>query len=291
MTWNQDVLGLQLFHVSPDCLKVVGRDGIINAVNEAGGRLMDITEQSQMVGLSWPSLWLEAAREKVEQALALANEGHVGRLTDRCSTFKGTVKWWDVVVSPVRDAAGHVVCLLVVSRDITLQKQFEQRLLNSEQRFRALADNIAQFAWMADSDGNILWYNQRWFQYTGTTMDEVAGWGWQKVLHPTHLERVVARFKRCLESGEAWEDTFPLRGTDGSFRWFLSRAMPIRNDRDHIVLWCGTNSDVTEEHSTADRLRQKARLIELSHETMAAPSTGEGTARRGLRGAGLSSPF
>lgn len=268
MSWSKDAIGLHLFEVSPDCLKIVGLDGVIRSINEAGRHLMEMGSANALIGTEWASLWPETARDKVRQAVALASDGHVGRFSERCPTSKGTMKWWDVVVSPVRDAAASIACLLVISREITQQKQVEQRLLNSEQRFRALADNIAQFAWMSDSDGNIFWYNQRWFQYTGTTMDEVAGWGWERVHHPDHLERVVARFKRCLESGEPWEDTFPIRGADGTFRWFLSRAMPIRNDQNRIVLWCGTNTDVTEQRSTADRLRQKARIIELSHEAI-----------------------
>lgn len=266
--WPKDVAGLQLFEVSPDCLKIVDLGGTIRSVNAAGGRLLELDDASSLVGKEWTSLWPAASHDKVAQAMALARDGLIGRFSERCPTSKGTMKWWDVVVGPIRDTAGEIVCLVAMSRDITLQKQFEQRLSNSEQRFRALADNIAQFAWMADNDGNIFWYNQRWFQYTGTTMDEVAGWGWQKVLHPDHLERVVARFKRCLESGEPWEDTFPIRGADGTVRWFLSRAMPIPNEHGRTVLWCGTNTDVTEQRSTADRLRQKARIIELSHEAI-----------------------
>ncbi|MEG4349702.1 PAS domain S-box protein [Microcoleus sp. LAD1_D3] len=119
-------------------------------------------------------------------------------------------------------------------------------LHESEARFRALADNIAQLAWMTDATGGIFWYNQRWFDYTGTTLEEMQGWGWQKVHHPEHLDRVVEKFRRCIETGELWEDTFPLRGKDGSYRWFLSRAVAIRDDRGKVLRWCGTNTDITD---------------------------------------------
>lgn len=263
-------LSAQLFDVSPDCLKILDVDGNIGSINRAARRLLELDDASAaaLIGRQWLSVWPEHARVKASKALELARDGHVGRFSDRSLTFKGALKWWDVVVSPIPSATSKVSAILVVSRDVTLQKQVEQRLTNSEQRFRALADNIAQFAWMSDADGNIFWYNQRWFQYTGTTIDEVGGWGWEKVQHPDHLERVVTRFKRSLATGELWEDTFPIRGADGSYRWFLSRAMPIRNERDRIVLWCGTNTDVTEQRSISDRLKQKARIIELSHEAI-----------------------
>src|SRR5262249_15051255 len=88
----------------------------------------------------------------------------------------------------------------------------ENALRESETRFQELADNISQFAWTADSAGWIYWYNKRWHDYTGTTLEEMQGWGWQKVHHPDHVERVVRRIRQSFENGTSWEDTFPLRG-------------------------------------------------------------------------------
>ncbi|MEG4805032.1 PAS domain S-box protein [Microcoleus sp. ARI1-B5] len=131
-----------------------------------------------------------------------------------------------------------------------------QHLHESEDRFRALADNIAQLAWMTDVSGWIFWYNQRWFDYTGTTLEQMQGWGWQQVHDPEHVDRVVAKFRGCIERGELWEDTFPLRGKDGSYRWFLSRAVPIRDERGNVLRWCGTNTDITDR-LTAEAERER----------------------------------
>jgi PAS domain-containing protein len=64
---------------------------------------------------------------------------------------------------------------------------------------------------MADAAGYIFWYNDRWFSYTGTTLEEMAGWGWQRVHHPDHVQRVVDKITRCFKNGEVWDDTFPWR--------------------------------------------------------------------------------
>lgn len=128
-------------------------------------------------------------------------------------------------------------------------------LQESENRFRTLADNIAQLAWMADGDGWIFWYNKRWFDFTGTSLDEMVGWGWRDVHHPDHIDRVLALYQSRLRDGEAWEDLFPLRGADGEYRWFLSRALPIRDQSGNIVRWFGTNTDVTEQRAVAEQLR------------------------------------
>jgi PAS domain S-box-containing protein len=140
-----------------------------------------------------------------------------------------------------------------------------------EERFRTLADNIAQLAWSADESGSIIWYNQRWYDYTGTTLDQVEGWGWQDLVHPDHAERVVAEIRRCFETGERWEDTFPLRGHDGDYRWFLSRAFPIRDAAGLVARWFGTHTDITDQRAAEEALREADRhktefLAWLSHE-------------------------
>jgi len=131
----------------------------------------------------------------------------------------------------------------------------EKALRESEARFRELADNISQFAWTADRSGWIYWYNKRWHDYTGTTLEEMQGWGWQKVHHPEHVDRVVERIKQSFETGRPWEDTFPLRGRDGNYRWFLSRALPIRDDAGEVIRWFGTNTDITDQIKAEKALR------------------------------------
>jgi diguanylate cyclase (GGDEF)-like protein/PAS domain S-box-containing protein len=141
-----------------------------------------------------------------------------------------------------------------VQRDNSRRELAEQARHEGEERFRDLANNISQLAWMADATGWIFWYNQRWFDYTGTTLEEMADLGWKKVHHPDHRKRVMDKIIRCFERGEAWEDTFPLRCHDGQYRWFLSRAVPIRNAKGKVLRWFGTNTDITESQTLKDAL-------------------------------------
>lgn len=260
----------QLLAASTDCVAVLSLDGRIHWLNDSGRSLLEIPEDAVLLGRPWVDLWQDEHRQLADAAIAGARDGVLARFTAYCDAATGAPKFWDVVVSPVRSQDGAPQQILVVARDITLQKTFENRVRDSEEHFRALADNIAQLAWMADRTGHLFWYNKRWFDYTGTTLDEMAGWGWQKVHHPDHVDRVVEKIKWHFETGTPWEDTFPLRGADGAYRWFLSRAMPINDARGQVKLWCGTNTDITEQMEFSDRLRQKARLIALSHEAILA---------------------
>ena len=113
-----------------------------------------------------------------------------------------------------------------------------------EAQFRALADAIPQLSWMAEADGSIFWYNERWYEYTGTTPEEMRGWGWQSVHDPALLPQVVERWRASIATGSSFEMEFPLRGADGRFRWFLTRVEPVRDREGRVVRWFGTNTDV-----------------------------------------------
>jgi len=131
----------------------------------------------------------------------------------------------------------------VAERTAELQSSNE-RLRESEAQFRTMVDAISQLAWMAQPDGFIYWYNQRWFDYTGTTPEQMEGWGWQRVHDPAVLPEVVELWKTSVASGEPFEMDFPLRAADGSFRWFLTRAFPLKDAAGRVLRWCGTNTDI-----------------------------------------------
>jgi PAS domain S-box-containing protein len=135
---------------------------------------------------------------------------------------------------------------------IAERKRAEEALRESEQQLRNLADSIPQLAWMAKANGDIFWYNQRWYGFTGTTPDEMAGWGWQSVHDPEFLPQVLERWKTSLLTGMPFEMEFPLRSADGAFRWFLTPVTPFRNGQGQVVRWFGTNTDIDELRRARD---------------------------------------
>ena len=143
-----------------------------------------------------------------------------------------------------------------LSHATVARKQAENELRSQEKLFRTFVNAVPQLAWMADASAERYWFNQRWLDYTGTTLEEMKGWGWRQVLHPEYVERVTELVRSSCASGEPWEDTYPIRGKDGEYRWFLSRALPIRGADGDIIGWLGTNTDVTDQrNAAADRER------------------------------------
>jgi PAS domain S-box-containing protein len=142
---------------------------------------------------------------------------------------------------------------------LEIQKR-DSALQESERQFRTLADSIPQMAWMGGPDGSLTWYNQRWYEYTGTSPEQMAGWGWQSVHDPKTLPAVLEKWRGALATGAPFEMIFPLRGADGAFREFLTRAVPVRDAGGAIVLWFGTNTDITEQRRSEEALRQTEKL-------------------------------
>ncbi|MGH2486122.1 MAG: PAS domain S-box protein, partial [Ktedonobacterales bacterium] len=126
----------------------------------------------------------------------------------------------------------------------------DSALRESEEKFRALADNIPHLAWMAHPDGNVFWYNRRWFEYTGMSPESQEGWGRQSVHNPDTLPEVMERWRHSLATGESFEMVCPLRGSDGVFRPFLTRIVSIRDEQGRVVRWFGANTDITAQRET-----------------------------------------
>lgn len=163
---------------------------------------------------------------------------------------------------PVIVGDSQVGAVLTV-RDDTDRRAAEAALSSNEERFRELADNIPTLCWSAHADGSIYWYNRRWYDYTGTAPSDQEGWGWQSVHHPDHLEHVLHKWKSAIATGTPFEMTFPLRGTDGKYRRFLTRVDPIRDEDGKVLRWFGTNTDVEERTAAEEALTASRAYLKL----------------------------
>jgi PAS domain S-box-containing protein len=113
--------------------------------------------------------------------------------------------------------------------------------------FRLLADNIPTLCWIADAEGYIVWYNPRWYEYTGTTPAQMENWGWQSVHDPATLPDILERWSAAIVAGKPFEMVFPLRGADGRFRPFLTRINPAFDDQGRVLRWFGVNMDISRQ--------------------------------------------
>ena len=141
----------------------------------------------------------------------------------------------------------------------------------AEQELRTLANAIPTLAWTARADGYIDWYNARWYEYTGTTPEQMEGWGWQVVHDPATLPKVLDQWRASVDSGVGFEMTFPLKGADGEFRAFLTRVVPLNDADGKVIRWFGSTADVESERAAriaAETARTEAEASETRYRTL-----------------------
>jgi PAS domain S-box-containing protein len=144
--------------------------------------------------------------------------------------------------------------------DLSEHKQTERALREREERFRILADSLPQLIWMTDSAGENTYCNQRYLDYLGVTEAERTSIEWLKLVHPDDLARTLERWNHAVESGEPYLNEFRLRHKDGTFRYFLARAVPLRNESGQTERWIGSLTDIEDKKQAEDALRRSEKL-------------------------------
>ena len=209
-----------------------------------------------------------ADRDMVRNEFLQAFARHSGlNIECRIDLASGALCWIGVVGRVDYDRDGNVLGMTGVVQDISTRKSAEDTLRESEEVLRALANSIPQLAWMAQADGAIVWFNKRWYEYTGTTPEQVVGWGWQSTHDPEALPQMLQRWHESIRTGNPFEMEFPIRGADGQYRWFLTRVNAVRDRLGHVVRWFGTNTDVDQVKRVQQALRDESNVLELLNST------------------------
>jgi PAS domain S-box-containing protein len=177
----------------------------------------------------------------------------------------GSLRWVVAQGRVKADGANQPQSLNGVVLDITERRQAEQRLRESESRFRQLIDSMPQLVWSAAADGYHDLYNKQWFSYSGLSYEEAAGEG-SAIIHPDDLAAATERWRHSLATGEPYEIEYRCRRYDGEYRWFLGRAAPMLDDMGRVIRWLGTSTDIHEQKENERKLRQAhAELEEFSY--------------------------
>jgi PAS domain S-box-containing protein len=247
---------------SADAIESLSLDGVILTWNQAAEELYGYTA-AEAIGHPLELIVPEERGDEVARTIAAVRAGENMWFETTRRHKDGTLVEVAVDAAPIRTADGVVIGISEVTRDISERRRAEVTLQEREEQFRSLANSMPQLVWMADPDGEIVWYNDRWYAYTGITLEQAEGDGWQRVHDPAMLPDVVAGWTESVRTGEPFDMTFPLRGADGAFRPFLTRVVPLRDSHGRVARWVGTATDIAAQVENEKHLKFVMR--ELSH--------------------------
>lgn len=236
-----------------------------------GRRAAEIFELPAEIPITWPVLRERIAADDMAAVEAAFLDASAARrdFHTECRILQrdGRRCWLSIVGHGDFGGDGQLRGIIGMVQDITARKDAEDALRNSEEELRILADSIPQLAWIANADGSMMWYNERWQEYTGMSSQDMLAGRWDELIPPDVLPAVTARWQESVHSGLPFEMEYPIRARDQQFRWFLTRANPMRDARGNLLRWFGTATDVDQVKRVQEQLRDETTILELLNST------------------------
>ena len=225
------------------------------------------TSVEEIIGRDDTELFpLQVANNIIKMDKQVASSGVSISYTEQVPK-QGILKTLHSVKYPWRSQEGNITGVVGISRDITERQCFEEALRESELSFRTLADTVPQLVWTCRPDGYADYFNQRWCQYTGLSMEKSLGWNWTNFLHPDDRNKCFDVWNESLRTGEKYNIEYRFRcASNGRYRWFLVQAYPLRNDSGEIIKWFGSSTDIDDQKKTEEALQYALQQAQAARE-------------------------
>ena len=177
----------------------------------------------------------------------------------------GAYRWQLGRGVPQHDEHGQLTQWIGTAADIDDQKRVEEQIRASEAQFRNLAESMPQLVWKTNAAGYHEYFNQRWYDFTGTTLEQVRGEGWSNFLHPDDYDRTIDVWTHALRTGAHYDIEYRFKeASTGEYRWFLGRADAVRDSDGRITQWVGTCTDVNSQKHAEEALRERTETLALT---------------------------
>jgi PAS domain S-box-containing protein len=252
----------------PSLVARTGPDGSLEFMNQRWREFLGLPLEEAKEWAWTAALHSEDRDRFLDQWRAALSSGRPLQSEARMRRADGQYHWLSISAVPLRDTAGKIVNWYGSSTDIEERKRAEERARGADREHRTLIDAIPALLWSTLPDGSSDFNNEPWLKYTGLSAGQAEGWGYTDVIHPEDYARGTPKWRAAFAAGEPMEDEARLRRADGQYRWFLHRAVPLRDEGGNILKWVGSSTDIEDLKLAEEALREQARLLDLTHDTV-----------------------
>ena len=248
---------------SDDAIISKDLNGIITSWNISAERLFGYTS-AEVIG---KPVTILIPADRIDEEPQILSRLKRGERVDHFETIRkrkdGSLLDISLTISPVKDKRGNIIGVSKIARDITEGRRVAAALLASEARFRQLADAMPQIVWTARTDGYFDYYNERWYEFTGFHRDTLGDRSWEPILHPDDVQRCREGWYDAVQSGKPFSIEYRFWDKRGNrWRWFMGRALPVRDADGNIVKWFGSFTDIDDQKRIEDDLRSANQDLE-----------------------------
>lgn len=237
-----------------DAFVSLDRDWRITYINQAAARLNEKPREASLGRSHWDE-WPETVGTEVERQYRKAMRLQAPVHFEHRFVIGGHELWLEIHAYPAREG------LSLFYRDVTARKKAEALLLESEQRFRVVADTMPQIVWTMHPNGSVEYLNRQWATYTGLPTDPPEPEEWLALIHPDDRERFETAWLEAVRYKRPYEIEYRLKRHDGVYRWNLGRCLPVRSERGELVVWVGSGTDIDDQKQAETVLRQRAEQL------------------------------
>jgi PAS domain S-box-containing protein len=250
-----------LIHSSPSAIGILyGKNLIVTIANEA---IIEIWGKGkEIIGKAYFEALPELSEQGYKEVFAAVyNTGVPFNAVETpvriLQNGEMTLKYYNFLLYPQKNMNGEIDGIGIIATDVTSQAVLNNKVKESEKRFRLLADSMPQIIWTSDALGNLNYFNQAVVDYSGLSLDQINKDGWMQIMHPDDREKNIAVWKHSITTGKDFLLEHCFRKHTGEYRWQLSRAIPQRDENGTIQLWVGTSTDIQEQKTFADELESQ----------------------------------
>ncbi|HEX2918398.1 MAG TPA: PAS domain S-box protein, partial [Edaphobacter sp.] len=250
----------------PALIAYVDAQGCYQWVNRAYEEWYGLSSE-EMVGQYWYAVisqrvnkeYARRLRPKVRAALA-----GVAQQFEASHEYGGKLHSLLLSYTPDRDETGCVRGFVLLATDMTEQRRAQEELIRSQERFRTLAEALPSIVWTATQEGDLDYLSDRFRDATGLSPEAGLKSGWVHVIHPNDVRKLASKWETALRDGTPLDEKYRIRQNDGSYRWYLARALPQRDDAGEIIRWVGASTDIHQQVLAEESIRRselKYRLL------------------------------